>query len=453
MKDLTKGSTLKVIINFTIPICVGSLLQLFYSLVDTRIVGSTLGNDALAAVGATTTLNSLIVGFLVGLTNGFCVMTAQYFGAGNKDKVRKSVAHALTLGLMISVFLTVISTIFLRQILFLLNMPQEHFEEGYAYIFVILAGMTASMLYNICSSVLRAIGDTVTPLCFLIVSTMLNIVLDYGFILGLHMGVEGAAFATVIAQCAAFVLCAAYMLKKYDFLRIRLSDFVPDGQMAGKLMASGLSMGFMQSLVSLGTVSLQSAINTFGTNIIVAHTAARKITELFMLPFGVLGMTMTTFCGQNLGAGRIDRIKDGIKKTLFLAWGWCILVVLASYTIAPLLIKAVTATQVTEVIETASLYLRVDTLLYFVTAVITIFRNALQGIGDCIVPIVSSTIELAGKVLVVIFLTPVLKYWGIIIAEPVVWVLMVIPLIIRMFTIPILKNTGGQMKNVEDGRK
>ncbi len=443
MKDLTKGNTLKVIINFTIPIFVGSLFQLFYSLVDTRIVGSTLGEEALAAVGATATLNSLIVGFLIGLTNGFSVITAQYFGAGDKDKVRKSVAQSLQLGLILSVFLTIISVTGLKHILQWLNMPEEHFWQGYAYIVVILAGMTTAMLYNVCASVLRAVGDTVTPLCFLIISTLLNIFLDYALILGAGMGVEGAAYATVISQAIAFVSCAVYMFRKYDFLRFQRKDFGFDSQMAGRILTSGLSMGFMQSLVSLGTVSLQSAINTFGTNTIVAHTAARKITELFMLPFGVLGMTMTTFCGQNRGAGRIDRIKDGIKKALFLAWGWCALVVLASYTIAPFLIRAVTATTVREVIDTAVLYLKVDTLLYFVTAVITIFRNALQGIGDWFVPIISSSIELAGKILVVIFLTPLLHYWGIILAEPIVWILMVIPLIIRMFTHPSLKNTGG----------
>lgn len=448
MRDLTKGDTLKVIIRFAIPICMGSLFQLLYSLVDTRIVGSTLGKDALAAVGATTTLNTLIIGFLIGLTNGFAVITAQNFGAGNEERVRKSVASALALGLIVSAVFTWISLTGLKDILSWLNMPAEHFEEGYDYIFVILAGMTAAMLYNVCASVLRAIGDTITPLCFLIFSTIANIFLDYAFILGLHTGVEGAAYATVISQTLAFILCVLYMLKKYPFLRIRLWDFKPERSLWSRLMASGLSMGFMQSLVSLGTVSLQSAINTFGTNTIVAHTAARKITELFMLPFSVLGMTMTTFCGQNLGAGKFDRIKEGIKKALFLAWGWCLLVILASYTIAPFLIKSVTATKELEVIETASLYLRVDTILYFVTAVITVFRNSLQGIGDCIVPIVSSAIELVGKILVVLFLTPRLGYWGIIIAEPIVWVVMVLPLIIRMLTIPILKNTGGNVANV-----
>lgn len=439
MKDLTHGKPLTVIVKFMIPILIGNLFQLFYSLVDTRIVGSTLGDNALAAVGATTTLNSLIVGFLIGLTNGFAVIASQNFGAGNKEKVRHTLGMALVLGITISAVLTAFCAGGLKYILGWLNMPQEHFEEGYAYIRVILLGMTASMLYNICASVLRAIGDTVTPLCFLIFSTILNIFLDYFFILGLKMGVGGAAYATVISQAAAFVLCAAYMYKRYDFLRLGKNDFVPDAEMIKKMLASGMSMGFMQSLVSLGTVSLQSAINTFGTNTIVAHTAARKITELFMLPFAVFGMTMTTYCGQNLGAGRIDRIKQGIKTALYITWGWCVLVIIASYTIAPVLIKLVTATKEQEIIETAVLYLRVDTLLYFVTAVITVFRNSLQGLGDVVIPVISSSIELAGKILVVIFLTPLLGYWGIIIAEPIVWVLMVIPLIIRMKTISFLQ--------------
>lgn len=442
MKDLTKGKPLIVIVKFMIPLFVGNLFQLFYSLVDTRIVGSTLGNDALAAVGATTTLNTLIVGFLVGLTNGFSVITAQSFGAGNKERVRKSVAAAIALGLIISVILTILSLTGLEVILTWLNMPEEHFEQGYKYIFVILAGMTASMLYNVCASALRAIGDTITPLCFLIFSTILNVALDYLFILGFDMNVEGAAYATVISQVIAFVLCIVYMLKKYEFLRVGRKDFVLDLELVKKMLVSGVSMGLMQSLVSLGTVALQTAINTFGTNTIVAHTAARKVTELFMLPFSVLGMTMTTYCGQNLGANQIKRIKDGIKTALFLAWGWCVIVVIASYTIAPMLLQAVTATEIKEVIDTAVLYLKVDTLLYFVTAVITIFRNSLQGVGDCIIPIISSGIELVGKILVVFFLTPKLGYWGIIIAEPIVWVLMVIPLILRMCTLKVFKIQG-----------
>ena len=198
-------------------------------------------------------------------------------------------------------------------------------------------------------------------------------------------------------------------------------------------------MGLMQSLVSLGTVALQGAINTLGTDIIVAHTAARKITEIFMLPFGVLGMTMATYSGQNLGAGQIRRIKIGLKQVTLVAFVWCCGVLIASYTIAPMLIRLVTATNTPVVIETAALYLKIDTLLYFVPAVISILRNTLQGIGDHVTPIVSSFIELVGKILVAICLTPYLKYMGIILAEPIVWVLMIIPLIIRIYTIPQLK--------------
>ncbi|MCR5216918.1 MAG: MATE family efflux transporter [Lachnospiraceae bacterium] len=448
MKDLTKGSIPKAIIGFMIPVFFGQLFQLFYSLVDTRIVGSTLGNDALAAVGATTTLNTLIIGFLVGLTNGFAVITAQNFGAGNKDRVRKSVALTLELGLGISLVLTVVSLALLPKILIWLNTPEEHLMHGYEYISVIIGGMTFAMLYNVCASALRAIGDTVTPLLFLVFSTILNIFLDYGFIRGLHMGVEGAAYATVLSQLIAFLLCIVYMFRKYEFLRLTKEDLAyhgaQDSTMARKMLATGISMGLMSSLVSLGTVALQSSINTFGTNIIVAHTAARKVTELFMMPFAVMGMTMTTYCGQNLGAGQFSRIRQGIWWALGLTWAWCALVLVAAHTISPWLVQLVTATKITEVIETASWYLRVDTTLYFVTAIITVVRNSLQGIGDPITPIVSSFIELVGKVAAVFVLAPRLGYFGIILTEPIVWVLMVIPLILRILTMKEIR--GDLMK-------
>ncbi len=439
MKDLTKGNPGKLMIQFAIPILIGNIFQLFYSLVDTRIVGSTLGTDALAAVGATSTVNNLVIGFLIGLTNGFAILAARDFGAQRYIELRKVVANILKLGLIISFILTLLSVSFLELLLKVLNMPEDLMMEGMAYIEVILLGMTAAMLYNVCASVLRAIGDTVTPLLFLIGSTIMNIGLDYLFILGFKTGVEGAAYATVIAQSIAAMMCFIYIWKRYPMLHIKKEDFKHDRMLSRALLTSGLSMGMMQSLVSLGTVTLQSAINQLGTHIIVAHTWARKVTEIFMLPFSVLGMTMATYCSQNLGAGKIERIKKGLKQVLLVAWGWCLIVTLASYTIAPTLIQLVTATQLQEVIETATLYLRIDTLFYFVPAMISILRNALQGLGDHIMPIVSSSIELVGKVLVVLFLTPVLGYMGIILAEPIVWVLMVIPLIVRIYTLPVLK--------------
>ena len=439
MKDLTRGNPGKLMIQFAIPILIGNIFQLFYSLVDTRIVGSTLGNEALAAVGATSTVNNLIIGFLVGLTNGFTILVARDFGAKKEEALGKDLASILKLGMMISLLLTLLSISFLKPLLTILNMPENLMADGMKYIRVILIGMTAAMLYNVCASVLRAMGDTVAPLCFLIISTIINIGLDYLFILGFHTGVEGAAYATVISQSVSAIMCFIYVWKRYPILHIKLSDFKHDALLNKALLTTGLSMGMMQSLVALGTVALQGAINILGTNTIVAHTAARKIKEIFMLPFSVLGMTMATYCSQNLGAGKIDRIKQGLKQAILIAGSWCILVVIMSYTITPVLIQLVTATEIQEVIHTATLYLKVDTLLYFVAAIICIFRNALQGMGDNITPVISSFIELVGKVLVTVFLTPLLKYMGIILAEPIVWLLMVIPLIIRMRTIPVLK--------------
>lgn len=441
MKDLTKGKPGKQILQFSIPIFLGNIVQLFYSLADTRIVGQTLGTNALAAVGATSTINSLIVGFLIGLTNGFSILVARDFGAKDYAKMKKSVAGALMIGIIASVVLTIVSVTFLIPFLRLLNMPEEHILEGSRYIRIILIGMTAAMLYNICASVLRAMGDTVAPLLFLAFSSLGNIALAYYFILVVGMGVEGAALATVLMQIASAVLCFLYIWKKYTVLHLKREDFRISRSHVSLLCKSGLSMGLMQSLVSLGTVALQSSINTLGTNIIVAHTAARKITELFMLPFSVFGMTMATYCGQNLGAGEIERIKVGIKKVLFISWIWCIGVIIASHTIAPVLIKMVTDTDIEEVIVNGSRYLRIDSMFYFVTAMITIFRNSLQGIGDHVTPIFSSSIELVGKILVVIWLTPKLHYMGIILAEPIVWILMVIPLIVQILRNPILKNS------------
>ena len=440
MKDLTKGNSGRLIIEFAIPICIGSIFQLFYSLVDTRIVGQTLGDAALAAVGATSTMNNLIIGFLSGLTSGFSVWVARDFGAHKEDEMRKDIAATLVLGSIIGFVLTLLSVSFLTQILGWINIPTDLMADGMNYVRIILMGMMITMLYNLCANVLRAIGDTITPLCFLIVSTLANIGLDYYFILRLHQGVKGAAYATVIAQGFSVVMCLIYIWRKYPILHLSPTDFKLKASRIQTLLASGISMGLMNSLVSIGTVTLQGAINQLGTLTIVAHTGARKLTEVLMMPFGAISTTMATYCSQNLGAKQYKRIKEGIHKGVWMSWIWCGMVVLISYTIAPQLIQIITATQSQEVIDTASLYLKIDTLFYFVVVVVCIYRNALQGLGDHMTPIISSAIELVGKVLVVIFLTPRLHYMGVIWAEPIVWILMVIPLIIKMFTFPILKN-------------
>lgn len=432
MKDLTKGNISKVIFQFALPILLGQIIQLLYSVTDTWIIGNILGADSLAAVGTVSPISDMMIGFLIGLTNGFAVIAARYYGAKDEDGLNKTFGGSLLFGTLMALVLTGFSVALLPQILKLVNIAPEHIAGSTAYIKVLLIGMIASMLYNVFASILRAIGDTKAPLIFLVISVIVNIILVYTFVGATHMGIAGASIATVIAQLLSAVLCFIYIQKRYPVLHLTKNSFSFDARLAKHLCISGISMGLMSSLVSLGTLILQSSINTFSTNTIVAHYAARKLTNIFMTPFGVLGMTMASYCSQNYGAGKYDRIRIGIKKSIFYSWIWCAAVVAISYTIVPFLIKAITSTNVDEVIWTSTLYLRVDTLFYFVTAVISIARNALQGIGDHLTPIISSLIELVGKFLTVIFLTPVLDYTGIIISEPIVWVLMVIPLVVML---------------------
>lgn len=443
MKDLTKGNPLKLILQFALPVCIGNVFQLFYSLADTRIVGSYLGKNALAAVGSTNSLNSMIIGFLLGMTNGFAIIVSRYFGAKKYKDMKKAVAATFELGIAVSIIFTVISVVFLKNVLVLLNTPDKIIGMASEYFTIILIGMTAQMLYNVCSGILRAIGDSVTPLCFLIGSTICNIGLDLLFINVFKSGVKGAAYATVISQILSFVLCMVYMWIKYPLLRVGRSDFIISGALLKEMCSTGFSMGFMLSLINIGSVALQMCINSFGENIIIAHTAARKITDVFMLPFTVFGTTMATYCGQNYGAGEYGRIRKGVRAVLIITWGWCILVIIASYTVAPYLVRMVTGNSDSEVLNTAELYLKVDTVLYFVCTLICILRNVMQGIGDSITPIISSAIELITKVAVALLLTPYLGYMAIILAEPISWVLMVIPILWKLGRNPIFAKSKG----------
>ena len=440
MKDLTKGNITKLLFAFAIPVLIGCILQLTYSLVDTRIVGSALGENALAAVGATSSLSSLLIGFLQGLTNGFAVIAAQFFGAQDFKGLKRCVAASLSLGCAIAIFITAAALIFLHPLLMLLNTPADVIDLSGDYISIIFAGLIISMLYNVCSALLRAIGDSITPLIFLAVSVVLNIFLDLLCIFPLAMGVRGTAVATVISQLIAMLACFFYMIKRYEILRLHREDFNGiSGELTKDLLSCGLSMGFMSSLVNLGTVALQTSINTLGTDIIVAHTAARKISELFMLIFIVFGTTMATFCGQNLGAGEIRRIREGIKKSVLYSWIWCLGVIVVTWLASPDLIYLVTGSSNPVVIKNAVAYLRFDTLFYFVTALICVIRNAMQGIGDHITPLVSSSLELVGKVVFALIFVPILGYRGVILAEPVSWFIMVVPLLIQICRTPILK--------------
>lgn len=432
MKNLTEGKPIKVILMFAVPLAIGQLFQLFYSLVDTRIVGETLGDISLAAVGATTTLSDTLGSIINGFSNGAAIVVATYFGAKDQKNMKKAIGGTVSLGVSMALLFSIICLVFLNPILGFLNIEGEILPQSKAYISVILIGLLASALYNLCAAILRAVGDSFTPLIFLVVATVLNVILDYGFILVLHTGVEGVALATVLSQAVSAILCFIYMKKKYPQMIPCKEDFRVPGVILKKVLATGLSMSFMGSFVAVGTLALQTSINTFGTNIIVAHTAARKATGIFMLPFGVLGQTLATYCGQNGGAGYYDRIRQGIKETVLLTFVWCAGVILVVNTVCPLIIQMITATKEAEIIETATLYLKINTALYFVPAVICLFRNSMQGFGDSITPVFSSSLEMVGKTLIAFFLAPAIGYMGIIVAEPIVWVIMVIPLIVSM---------------------
>ena len=419
-------------LRFAVPILLGNLFQLFYSLADTRVVGSTLGETALAAVGATTSISTLFIGFLSGLTNGFAILVAREYGAGSRDGVKRYGAGTLTLGLLTSVVLTIVCIGCLPVFLRLLNVPEALMEESSSYIRIILLGLVMTMLYNACAGILRAVGDTAAALAFLVLSSILNVGLDLAFIMIFHMGVAGAALATVISQSVSAVLSLIYMEKRYEVFRFRLWDFKVSKAEAGQLYASGLSMAAMMSLVFFGTLALQCAINTFGNDTIVAHTAARKITEFAMLPFSVMGVTMATYCGQNMGAGKMDRIRAGISQAILVTWIWSVGMIVLCYTASPWMVHLVTGSDNQQVWNTAALYLKVNSAFYFIPAAISILRNALQGMGEHRTPVVSSFIELAGKVAVALFLAPVLHYFGIIIAEPIVWAVMVVPLVMQV---------------------
>lgn len=433
MKDLTKGSPIKLLLSFAVPLLLGNIFQLFYNLADTRIVGETLGETAIAALGATSSVNTVIVGFLNGLTNGFALLTARFFGARDEKRLRQSVAATLILGFATAAVLTLASLVFLDPLLKALNTPADIFAQAKAYIRVILAGMAISMCYNICAAVLRAVGDTVTPLIILIVSTVINIGLDLLFILSFGMGVEGAAYATLIAQLISSVLCVIYIFRRHTELVPHAEHFHFGARLAGDMYASGLSMGLMISLVGIGTVIMQGAINIFGTDIIVSHTASRKISEMFMLPISVFGAAAATFSGQNYGAGDLKRVRSGVYYATLITWVWSAVVILICFTSTPLLVKLVTGITDPEIVSVSRRYMMINTPFYFVLGIVIVFRNALQGVGDKITPIASSILELAGKFAVAMVLAPRLGYFGIMISEPLVWIGMAVILGIGFF--------------------
>lgn len=450
MKDLTKGSPIKLILMFALPVLLGNVFQQFYNLVDTMMVGKILGIEALAAMGATGSISGLVLGLSMGITVGFSILIAQYYGAKDMELMRKAVAGTVYLSVICGIVITIISLLLNRSILELLGTPSNIIETSYGYLFVIFSGTMISILYNTCASILRALGDSKSPLYFLIIGTVLNIILDYVCIAILHMGVAGAAYATLISQAFSVLLCVIYIMKKYPILMLKKEDFkFPKGMLMNQF-SMGVSMGLMNSIVSIGSVILQSAVNGMGSTIIAGHTAARKISEMFMQPMVSIGIAATTFASQNIGAGHIDRIKEGIKKSVLVSFIWATFTIILSFTGIRFFILIMLDASEVEAIQIAEYYLRINSIFYYSLAALFIYRNVLQGIGKKTVPIISSIIEMIVKVVATFLLVPSLGYLGIAICEPIAWVLMTVILMFFFYQDERFKNKSKKVNSIDE---
>ena len=419
--NMTEGNILRNLIFFAVPILIGNIFQQLYNVADTAIIGNLLGDSALAAVGASAPVYGLLIGFAGGLTNGFAVVIARYFGARNDREMKKAVSLTYILSGIIALVLTVTGVIIIRPLLAALQTPDEIITDTGNYMTIIILFSTVTIAYNMLAGMMRAVGNSKAPLYFLIASTFVNIGLDFLFVKGFDMGVSGAAYATVISQGVSVVLCFIYALRKCDFLLFRKSDLTFDRSMLSNLTSTGLSMGLMYAIVSVGSVILQGAVNSFGTETVTAHTAARKIDDIFMLTLGTIAMSSSTFASQNYGAGKIDRVKKGIRYGILLSFGWSAFAVLCAVLFRVPMITALTGTTSETVINTASEYIIWNISFFFILGVLLVLRSSLQGVGRKLVPVTGSAVELLLKIAVTAILAPNLGYFGICICEPIIW--------------------------------
>ncbi len=422
--DLLNGPILKGLILFMIPIVISSAFQQLYNAVDTAIVGNVLGENSLAAIGACASVFEMMVGFCTSLGNGFAMVAARSFGSGDEDKMKRSVAGSIVIGLITCAVLTILSMLFLRPLLQLINTPASILDESYAYIRVIGMWLIVMFIYNMCSGMLRSIGNSLMPLVFLIISSILNIFLDLLLIKTFNMGVVGAAVATVIAQGVSAVLCIIYILRETKVLIPSRKHFNVGADLYKDLAGQGYSMAFMGSIVSIGSITLQSGINSLGEMIIAGHVAARKIYMLFNLPFISMGLAVSTFISQNKGANKGKRILKAMK----LAYIYDIIGAAAVTAILLLFgrefIHLITGSTNDVILSNGSRYLYLVGPFYAVLGVLMQTRFALQGLGSKLIPLISSVIELVGKIIFTILLIPKFGYNAVIFCEPVIWCFM-----------------------------
>ena len=420
--NMTEGSILRNLLIFAAPVLIGNIFQQLYNVADTAIIGNILGDNALAAVGASSPVYGLLISFSNGVANGFAVIIARYFGAQNDSELKKSIALTYMLSAVMAVLLTVIFILTLHPLMKVLKTPDDIIGKTENYLRIIMLFSAVTVTYNMLAAMMRAVGNSRAPLYFLIVSTIVNIGLDFLFVKGFGMGISGAAYATVISQMISVVLCFIYAWKKCRFLIFDKKELVFDTALLLDLISTGSAMGLMHGVVQIGSVILQSGVNSFGTATVTAHTAGRKIDEIFMLPLGTISMSAATFTSQNYGAKKMDRVKKGILCSIMIAEVWSVIAMTAALLFRNPFVKALSGSTDEYILSTASKYIIINVSFFFILDVLLVLRSSLQGVGRKIVPITGSIMELILKLVTVTALAPKLGYLGICITEPVIWI-------------------------------
>lgn len=427
--DLLHGPILQSMLTFAVPIFLSGIFQQLYNTMDTVIIGHTLGDEALAAMGAAAAIFDLLTGFALGIGTGLAIVTARSFGSGDGEQLKRSVAASLVIGVCVTAVITIGVRFILYPFLEVLHTPAEIIGESYAYISTITLFIGVMFAYNLCAGLLRAIGNSVMPLVFLILSSLFNIILDLFCITQLNMGVRGAAVATVIAQAISVAACLVYIGKRAKMLIPQRKHFVWDKALYQEMMAQGLAMALMSSIVNAGTAVLQSGINALGYLVIAGHVAARKLFSFLMMPYMAVSQTLSTFVAQNYGAGQMGRIRRAVKYSYLCGAVLTAAITLFTLPLAPLMVRLLSGSTETVVIENGALYLRVVAPCLLILTLLNPSRFALQSIGNKILPVISSVIELIGKYLFVMFLIPRFQYMAVIFCEPVIWFFMDVELL------------------------
>ena len=422
--DMTRGDPFRLVLQFSLPLFCSNMLQQVYNLTDTALAGHLLGSAALAEIGATAALYGLIMNFAFGMNNGLALTVSRCFGAGEREGIRRAVGWMVTLSAAVSIVLTTVSLLGRGALLQVLQVPAEVWDGAAAYLTVILLGIPLTMLYNMEAALLRAVGNSVTPLLFLLFSSVLNVGLDAAFMGPLGMGVRGAAVATVLAQGISAMLGAVYLVRSYPELHFAPAHLKKSARRAVMNMFwAGMSMGLMSAIYNLGSVALQSSINALGSVYITAQTAARRMAEMYFIPGGALGIGVATFSSQNLGAGRRSRIWQSVRAALKIYFVWWLFVLAFTFLLGEPVLRLITGSSDARIISNAMLYLKISVPIIPPMAVLVILRNMLQGIRHTVEPLLASALELIGKVVFAVWLVPVWGYRAVCFCEPTTWII------------------------------